>query len=77
MELKVGDRVTTDFIEGEEAIVRRVTFIKESVTCQGGLLVCVDGGEPCGCCGRSGTEIKGVSGFGIDSSWFKKVEEKK
>jgi hypothetical protein len=66
---KIGDKVTTSFLEHEEGLVRTVIGISQSSTSESGWAIVADGGEPCPCCGRIGTETRW-----IDTGWFKLCE---
>lgn len=73
---EVGDFVKTDFNENETDVVRTVVYVHKSIDSASGWLVVANGGEPCKCCGKKpGNPINGHSGHGVDSSWFKKVEQ--
>jgi hypothetical protein len=66
---RVGDKVTTDFIEADKKVIRTVTKIEKNDSCQSGWIVCLDGGGKCTCCHRFySVEIKW-----IDSDWLKPV----
>lgn len=59
MEFKRGDKVTTDYIEGEEDKVRIVVNVKPSKLSITGFIVEV---QP----------RKGIPAYGISSWWFRK-----
>jgi hypothetical protein len=71
--LKVGMKVTTDYIPEESKIVRTILRIIPYKDCSSGLLVKADGGKKCPCCEKyEGTLIN--SKLGIDASWFLPVK---
>lgn len=77
-ELKVGDKITTDFHYGEEGVVRTITEIYDNVQTGSRRGIVADAGEPCPCCGRPfGTPVcaSGGSKSYIDAYWAVKVEE--
>jgi hypothetical protein len=65
--VSVGDRVTTGFHRGEEAIIRTVTMVEVMPKSQTGIGVSADGGDPCVCCGRPLGRVVGL----VDSSWYR------
>jgi len=65
---KIGDKVTTDFHEGEGHVVRTVTDVYAKAGCQSRWMVIADAGVPCDKCQRPN---RGV--WAIDSDWFKRV----
>lgn len=68
-ELKVGDRVTSDFLNVDIHLIRRITWIEKDETTGSGYRASVDGGEPCQCCGK----VPGVSIIRVDAAWFRPV----
>jgi len=64
--LRVGDRVTTDFVHGEEHVVRIITNIVESDAHSSGLVVSVSDGGRCPTCGRPHGKVVN----GVDGGWF-------
>lgn len=73
---KVGDKVTTDYYDQQKSLIRTVVAVTKYSGCKSGWAVYADGGEPCQSCGHvKGSAIKGSHGLGVDSGWFKKVEQ--
>jgi hypothetical protein len=76
---KVGDKVTTSFIVGQESVVRTITDVdyNSPLHYSSGVGIAFDGGEKCTCCGKTlGTSLSDYirrPGF-IDSAWVTKVE---
>jgi hypothetical protein len=67
--LKIGDKVKTEYFYEERDIVRTLTSITANHRYGSGYVASADGGEPCPCCGRSpGTPL-----LGVDSTHFRKV----
>ena len=68
MNLKVGDKVTSDYRGGpDKKTVRRITRIQKDGS---GYAASADGGDQCEHCGRIADSIHSV-----DAAWFKKVED--
>lgn len=65
---RVGDKVTTDFIRGEESVVRTVTRVLRAPypQCESGWRVVVASTPPCPTCGQPRAQV-GL----VDSNWFK------
>jgi len=71
-QLKVGDKVTSDFIRHEPKIVRTILQIEKDSKCGSGFRIWVVNGESCSCCHRPfGTDIPN----GVDGSWFIPMEK--
>ena len=69
-ELVVGMKVTTDYIPGEEQIIRTLTMIRPDTKCGSGLRAIADEGD-------GGTLVDGYGVFGgIDASWMIPFEER-
>jgi hypothetical protein len=71
-DLKVGDKIVTDFFQGEENIVRTITELFDNVPTGSGRGVIFDAGEKCPCCGKyAGTPLKGYpkSHDYLDAAW--------
>lgn len=61
--LVVGNLVRTNFVRGEEEIIRVVTTMWKDSTFPSGVCVSVSGGLPCPSCGHfKGTPISDVDG---------------
>ena len=72
----VGMKVKTKFFNGQEHIVRKLTYIGTHTGTSSGYSARADSGEPCACCGRPfGTEIMGSNVWGVDAGWFEPIEE--
>ena len=68
----VGDKVRTWYREGEEDIVRTVTYIwPDDSMFPSGTSISANGGDPCPTCGN----ILGTYLSGVDSRLFVQVEE--
>jgi|GEM_PF-4704493 len=69
--LKAGDKITTDFFEGEESVVRTIIWIEDNARMGSGREVFFDGGNECPCCHRLlGTPLsEHVRVGGIDAAW--------
>lgn len=68
--LRVGSKVTTDFIERDKKVVRTVTAINNCKTNSStGINVCADSGNKLHC-----AAINGTDGTGIDLNWFTVIE---
>jgi len=70
--LKAGDKITTEFFQNEEKVVRTIIWIEDNPKMGSGREVMFDGGEECPCCKRLlGTSLddykKGYGG--IDAAW--------
>lgn len=64
--MKVGDSVTTELIENEEKVIRKITQIHPDET-GSGYRACADAGEECPTCNRkAGSPID----RGVDAAWF-------
>ena len=69
--LKVGDLVTSDFLDVNIRLVRRITWIKKDDSAGSGYRACADGGQPCQCCGH----VPGTPILNVDAAWFIPVQE--
>lgn len=68
-ELKIGDKVTSDFYKREIDVVREITSIKKDDSTGSGYRATASPGEKCKCCNHiPGIEIKDV-----DAAWFNKI----
>ena len=70
MEFKIGDKVTTRWKGENHKFVRTVTRVIDAMECESGIILRVDNGEKCKCCGHSPARTIGTN---LDSNWFKKV----
>jgi hypothetical protein len=69
--LRVGQKVTTEFYAYEEQVIRRIVDIVSDPNCSCGFKASADGGIPCPACGHYlGKEVRFV-----DAAWFLPVEE--
>jgi hypothetical protein len=71
-ELKEGDKITTDFFNGEEQVVRTIIWIEDNPKMGSGREVMFDGGNECPCCKRLlGTPLSSyIKRYGgIDAAW--------
>jgi hypothetical protein len=59
---KLGDKVQTAVIEGEDHIVRTIICVYESPTTEGGWCYTADGGAECPSCGIKGSSTPGLCG---------------
>lgn len=79
--LKVGDKITTDFFEGEETVVRTITHLFDDVRTGTGRGVLFDSGEECPCCHKYfGTSVIDNPKFlltnnFVDAGWAIPVNE--
>jgi len=68
--LKIGDKITTDFFEGEENIVRTITELFDDVATESRRGVLFDGGEECPHCHKHfGKDAKDLYTDYIDAAW--------
>ncbi len=65
--IKIGDLVTTDHVDVEGNVVRRITGIVKNEKYGSGYGISADGGEPCKTCGK----LEGTPIDSIDADWFK------
>ncbi len=70
-DLKVGQKVTTDFIEKDKDVIRTITNIEKNSGYGSGYVASADSGEACECCDRKfSQEI-----LSMDACWFIPIEE--
>jgi len=67
--IKVGDKIKTNYYIHEDKIIRTVTQVIPDNTSQSGILISCDGGEICPHCGLRGTTISGIDIAWV--TWFK------
>lgn len=72
---EVGDLVTSDYYPKDASVIRRITKIYKAERTDA-WLVSADAGEPCKCCGAYPSKpIVGGMKYGVDSLWFRKIEQ--
>lgn len=69
MDLKVGDKVLSDWYPGEEDVIRTITRVGEADLFPSGYVVSADGGGECPHCKRPYGKTIPL----VDSGWFKKA----
>jgi len=65
-DLKLGDKVTTDYFPDKSDVVRKITSINYDNTCGSGVRIVANGGEVCKLCGHIPSGVTPA----IDGAWF-------
>lgn len=66
-----GMKVKSDFFHDEKDLVRTITAINVNAFCSSGMMVWLNAGEPCKCCGK----YPGKSIDGVDAAWITFIYE--
>jgi hypothetical protein len=70
--IKIGDKIKTDYFPIERSIVRLVVAVEHNCNSQTGTMISVDGGKICPNCGLQGTAIDNIDIVWV--RWFKSVD---